>query len=259
MTAFVVTDAEREKLVGIPHLAFRLYIVLRSLMNFTTGRVGDKPRISWHALTERLYVEPHPGIAGGSPSAQQVRRAAWHLERRGLVRFRSSEVHRILVFFLPHAQRGFFDPEKADSKPTDKADRPRTEGNGTDSRQTSTEQSRHTSESLRDLRSSQLTTTTTSTPWHQGIVWPSTLSTEEKATMARLLEQRVPDPRAARVLVDELRGAIGKGAVRNAPAYLRGLVQRFERGTFVPELANDPGVQAQRELDQVTNEMKGRK
>ena len=73
-----LSDAELSALRGLPYFVRCLYVLaIRPYMDFRTGVVGLGPRISYRALAEALYVEPHQGeIDAGPPSYQspQARR-----------------------------------------------------------------------------------------------------------------------------------------------------------------------------------------
>lgn len=104
MAAFRISDLEWEALAGLPDRAFRLYLCLRRRMDFGSGMVGVRPRVSWQALAEDLYVEPAAGRTtgdSGSPSLKALRFAAELLQRAGLLESRSAD--RALIFALPLA------------------------------------------------------------------------------------------------------------------------------------------------------------
>lgn len=232
----VFTAAELAALAGLPSLAICLYMIaIRPRMDFRTGRVGDRPRISWHALTEWLYVEPHPGIAGGSPGIQQVRRAARWLEKAGLVEMHSSEVHRILVFSLPLARVSFHVQKKADSKPTDQADRPaQREKPAKADRSKQGKADTHRQSAVPTNKQSH-TTTTVLRGWEQ-LQWPSSATPEEKARWETLI-RRANLNGDAQLVLDELAGAISKSAIQNKDGYLRALLRNHKAGSFVAERA----------------------
>ena len=104
---------------GLPPLPFRLYFWIRERMDFTTGRVGDRPNVSWHGFTEDVEVEPQQGMRGEKFSIQQVRRAARHLVRRNLIKMRSRAADRQLIFECVLADRDSHVRKKADRSPTD--------------------------------------------------------------------------------------------------------------------------------------------
>jgi hypothetical protein len=244
-TAVFFTALEMDRLSHLPELAQRLYMLaLRPRASWTTRTIGaatlKQPSISWHATTEWLYVEPRPGVQGGAPSINQVRRAACWLVKAGLVKMRSNEAQRVLVFFLPLMKQGFFVSNKADSKPTDEADRPLHRGKTPKADRPSVPKAdTHLDTGL--LRSKHLSDTTTTLRSGAGegqdLHWPAGTPARDKATMKEMLRRSHANG-SAQVLIDELAGATEKGAVRNGPAYLRGLIARFEQGTFSPERAN---------------------
>jgi len=87
VTAFVITDEEMTALAGLPHASVRLYLLgLRPHMDYATGVVGAKRRISWQMLREVLYVEPHRGLEdSGTPTLGKTRRALEWLIKAGLI------------------------------------------------------------------------------------------------------------------------------------------------------------------------------
>lgn len=125
--AISLNDQELAALAGLPHLQIILYVMaIRPRMDFKTALVGVAPRVSWQALGEWCYIEPHPGIKGGSPDKSALRRAAEGLERAGLIRNLSerSKDKRQLVFRCLLANRDSVGRNKPDTKPTPEADTP---------------------------------------------------------------------------------------------------------------------------------------
>lgn len=123
--AISLNDRELEALQGLPMMQVCLYVMgIRPRMDFATGSVGIKRRISWQALSEALYIEPHPGIKSGSPDKSAIRRAAEGLERAGLIRNLSQrrKDDRQLIFDCVLANTDKNTPKKADTKPTHQAD-----------------------------------------------------------------------------------------------------------------------------------------
>lgn len=121
MAAFQINDDEREALRGLPMLAREVYVFgIRPFMDFATGVVGVKRRISYQSISEELYVEPHQGIKGGSPTINELRRAIQWLERAGLVtrNAASNKGQKQLVFQLVHASRDQSVRNKVNSKCT---------------------------------------------------------------------------------------------------------------------------------------------
>ncbi|WP_454784019.1 hypothetical protein [Legionella sp. WA2024007413] len=87
---------ELSAISGLPHLQQLLYLCgLRPYVDYKTAIVGLKRGISYQSLAETLYIEPHPGIKGGSPSKDQLRRALKGLERAGLLEIQSLE-HKLI-------------------------------------------------------------------------------------------------------------------------------------------------------------------
>ena len=197
-------------------------------MDFATGYVGRKPLISWQGLSEHLYVEPHPGMAEGRYSVNQARRANGWLVRRGLVEMRSNAKQWHLIFFLPLAQRGFFVSKKADSNPTAGADRDLQRENPINP--TGTETPKPTNTSV-------LSISTYSTPESalsvDNLIIPASLTPAERANVIELLGHA---PLQAQEILDELAGAIAKGAIRKGKAaFVKGCVDKAKAGSFTPD------------------------
>jgi len=120
MGATAWNDAEDEALEGLPWGAQVLYLRgLRRHMDFASGAVGERRRISWQMLGEVLYVEPHQGLTdAGGPHKSRVRRLVGALERAGLVQSVGGTEGKVLRFFLPLADRGYQASKKPDTNPT---------------------------------------------------------------------------------------------------------------------------------------------
>ena len=92
MEFIIITHQELSALSGLPHLQQLLYFRgIRPYVDYQTGLVGIKRGVSYQSFSEALYIEPHQGIKGGSPSRDQLRRALRGLERAGLLEIRSFE------------------------------------------------------------------------------------------------------------------------------------------------------------------------
>lgn len=120
-----MNTAERDALRGLPWLSRLLYTEsIRPRMDYKSGYVGKKQGagICWNACTEDLEVEGYPGVKYQRPSVQKVRRAAKHLERRGLIENRTKKDSKKLVFFCVLATTDKSAQKKADSKPTEQKD-----------------------------------------------------------------------------------------------------------------------------------------
>lgn len=114
-----ITEEEMTALDGLPWLSFCLYVkAIKPRMDYQTHRVGEYPRISWTALAEWLYVEPHPGVKGGSPSRDQLRRAINWLVKAGIIEVRS--LGRQLIFECLLAKQGNSVQNKAAINPRKK-------------------------------------------------------------------------------------------------------------------------------------------
>lgn len=117
---YKISDSERAELYGLPYLQQLLYFRgIRPYMDFENGRVGMKRKISYQSLREELFVEPHPGYRGGSPSKDQVRRAVKGLERMGLIQLESQGKTLQMICLL--AQRDTHVRKKAAIKPPHQA------------------------------------------------------------------------------------------------------------------------------------------
>jgi hypothetical protein len=118
MRSFSWCDEEEFALDGLPHAAQVLYLRgLRKRMDYATGLVGVVFKISWQALREVVYVQPHQGTSStGAMSKEQVRRLVGRLESAGLVEVKTEG--KQLVFLLPLAKTDKSVQKKADSCPT---------------------------------------------------------------------------------------------------------------------------------------------
>ncbi len=121
MTFFVVHDQEMSALMGLPYLQQMTYLMgIKPYMDRQTAMVGIKRRISYQSIAEALYIEPHPGIASGSPSRQHLRRSIKGLERAGLIQIYSDEKHLMLkCLFAPENNAV---QNKPDTNPTHQSD-----------------------------------------------------------------------------------------------------------------------------------------
>jgi len=119
---YKINSEERAALYGLPHMYQLVYLLgIRPYMDYATGVVGVKRGISYQSLTEELYVEPQPGIKAFKPSIQQMRRAVYGLEKKGLV-YRESEGKQLILKCVL-ATADYSVQNKADSKPTGQANR----------------------------------------------------------------------------------------------------------------------------------------
>lgn len=86
---FVLTGEEMEALSGIPDQDFRMYVLMRFWMNYSTGLVGD-PRdrlVSYRRLREHMEVVPERGskLAPTRRTDDALRASVARLVRRGLL------------------------------------------------------------------------------------------------------------------------------------------------------------------------------
>ena len=108
MADFLISDWEMEALYGASGAAVKLYLALRSRMDYASCKAGLKTRLSWNALGEaaETHVTRGSGQQIERPTLRQMRTAAEDLDRRGLVRRVGND--ELLVFFccrLPSSNR----------------------------------------------------------------------------------------------------------------------------------------------------------
>lgn len=117
-----LSDEELSALTGLPDTQVRLYIFgIRCFMDYATGIVGVKRRISYQSLSETLYVEPIRGVKTKNKlSRPQLRRAVKALERGGLIKIKSQKFQLVLECLL--AKQDKFAQNKAVTRPTSLAD-----------------------------------------------------------------------------------------------------------------------------------------
>lgn len=117
MADIILTSDEQAALMGLSYLPIVLYVMaIRPRMDFATGFVGVTVGVSWQALGEWCYIEPHSGIKSGSPDRSSIRRAAETLERAGLLSINSSG--KRLIFKCNLAKRDNCARKKPDTNPT---------------------------------------------------------------------------------------------------------------------------------------------
>jgi hypothetical protein len=97
-----ITRDELVATIGLSDLAIRLYLRLRTLMDFSTCIVGKHRRISYQSLKEDCEVETPKGsgFMRTQPTEKALRCALSGLERHGLV-----DPIGPLVFHLVRAQK----------------------------------------------------------------------------------------------------------------------------------------------------------
>jgi len=231
-----LNDAELAALTGLPYLPFVLYVAaIRTRMDYTTGYLGDRPRVSWQALREWAYIEPARGIRGGSPSKAATRRAADQLEKAGLIRYHSSIANAQLRMFLPLADRSTasLGRSKAGTKPAPLADTPVQRENtpkagmgentkaGTHPVSGSTNERTHNNERL-----------------YTSLLWSTSINETERSAIEKQLKQHNIDGDTAQQIADEVAGAIQLKPVSNKVGYARALITKAAAGEFTPEKAH---------------------
>jgi len=110
-----ISAAEFDALDGESDELFRLYIgALRQRMDFATGVVGRRPRLSYQALKEWTERAARPGVKYLAHDKSKLQRMLARLQAIGLLR-RMGRVGD-LVFACPLAERDSVGPEQADTK-----------------------------------------------------------------------------------------------------------------------------------------------
>ena len=223
-----LTGPEVELLYGLPHLAQVLFLAIRLRMDYRSGTVGVRPEISWFGLSEALYVEPGPGMRGGRPSPDQVRRAARWLVKAGLVQMRSIEAQRKLIFFLPLSKRDFFAQSKPASNPPDHPARPaQRENNPKPARPSNPKPATHPDSVSNNNNYAEA----------GGFSVDSfEVSPALRAVEPQLRNELKKHPGAfdqAQAALDELAFAQSKGAIQKGPIpYFRAILRSVDNGTF---------------------------
>jgi len=116
MGSFKINDDEITSLYGLPHLQQIIYYRgIRPYMDYATGLVGIKRKISYQSLREEVFVEPHTGYKAATFSRDQVRRAVEGLVRAGVIRSHSEGKTLILECVL--ATQDNFSQNKAATNP----------------------------------------------------------------------------------------------------------------------------------------------
>ena len=97
MNYMTISFDELSALSGLSYLPQLIYIHgIKPYIDFKSGIVGIKRGISYQSIAEALYIEPHSGIASGSPTKSQIRRALKSLERVGIINIQSLEKKLII-------------------------------------------------------------------------------------------------------------------------------------------------------------------
>lgn len=121
--AILLSDEEIEAMQGVSYFLRTLYIfAIRRYMDYQTGIVGIKRRISYQSLIEEMYVEPHCGIEKvdtGSPVKAKIRRALARMEKVGLIEKIKNKEH--IVFRCVLARRDYSVQNQVGTKPAQQA------------------------------------------------------------------------------------------------------------------------------------------
>lgn len=112
-----LNSEELAALEGMPFFVRCVYLfAIRMHMDYGTGMVGVRRRISWQSMAEALYVEPHQGVTdSGTPAKARIRRAVDWLLRAGVIEARGDGKH--LIFYCPHATTDSSEQEKPGTNP----------------------------------------------------------------------------------------------------------------------------------------------
>jgi hypothetical protein len=107
--AILLSDEEIQALEGIGYFLKCLYVfAVRKYMDYQTGVVGIKRRISYQSISEEMYINPHCGIEKsetGSPNKAKIRRALTRLEKIGLLEKINNKDY--LIFKCVFAKRDY--------------------------------------------------------------------------------------------------------------------------------------------------------
>lgn len=250
MASIKINENEMMALSGLPHLSIVLYMLgIRPRMDYSTGTVGVRPLISWQALRENIYVEPHPGIKHEYASMEAVRRAAVWLEKAGLIEMRSHD--RQLIFWCPLADTDKHVLNKADRGPTDQAGRGPTGQEphvcrvsavpAPQARQIKTAQADgHPVTGKADVNiSSSICTVVGLENRRAGeeegsdFIFSKTMTSQQRAAIASKVAGMTKDQGQA--VIDELTGCIQAGNVKNVAGLLRYFIEQVKAGNFMPD------------------------
>lgn len=244
---------ELEAMVGIQHLQKLVYTHgIRPYMDFATGIVGIKRGISWQSISEALYVEPAPGIKGGSPKKHPIRTAVDGLIRAGLLQPMSTPKKLIFKCLLAET-----DISKKNKDGTKLAREVVTQKNvnrilvKVNSEANSSHGDRAsknveygtyknakggTPPSIRDLKTS---TSSESSPLQddddRNFIFSKKLSAQEISVIKKLL--RGFDADASQILLDELAGHMAAKQINSPVGYFRTIIRDAKAGIFQPERA----------------------
>lgn len=244
---------ELEAMVGIQHLQKLVYTHgIRPYMDFATGIVGIKRGISWQSISETLYVEPAPGIKGGSPKKHPIRTAVDGLVRVGLLQPMSTP--KKLIFKCLLAETDISKQNKDGTKLAREVGTPKN-GNRIMVKANTGANHRHsvgvskdaevgtpknekgdTPPSVRDLKSS---TSSENSPLQDDddniLIFPKKLNSQECDAIRKLLKGF--NGNQSQVMLDELSGHMSAKQINSPVGYFRTIVKDAKAGVFQPERA----------------------
>lgn len=240
----VIEDAELDALQGTDHSLLKLYLYIKSFMDFESAIVGYKRRISYQSMSEHLYIDPRPGVKGGSPHQSSIRRMIDQLLKVGLLRKSRKDT---LVFKLPFASTYSLGQIKADRKSTPQADTVQAAPVLASSIKADSPKKAKADTPHSSLKTLILNTTTTNNlvssdqqnlqSSSSDLIFNKKLDDQTRKAMTNLvkgfeLEQQ-------QELIDEVAGYIEQGKVQSTPlALLYGMVERAKVGAFSASLAS---------------------
>lgn len=250
-----INGEELSRLAGLPDIQFRLYVVARQFMDWSTGIVGLKRGVSWQSLREELYIEPAPGIKGGAPSKDQVRRAADGLMRAGLIQFSKKNGESFsLVFKCLLASVDNSVQNKAAIKPPLLPATPEAAPLLAESEKAATpEQAKAaTPPSVLDIYIPPPPKQDRDIPEVGGVGVEYSKIIKPQSIQAIETYLKAANPADHQALIDDLAGnlsqASGKGLpVANQAGYFRRIMERYKAGDWAPELAHIGAAMRQRE------------
>lgn len=245
---------ELEAMVGIQHLQKLVYTHgIRPYMDFATGIVGIKRGISWQSISEALYVEPAPGIKGGSPKKHPIRTAVDGLVRVGLLQPMSTP--KKLIFKCLLAETDISKQNKDGTKLAREVGTPKNGNRITVKANIETNHSHSdgvsknievgtlkngkvgTPPSVRDLKSS---TSSENSPLQddddKDLIFPTKLNSKERDAIRNLLKGF--NRNQSQVMLDELSGHMSAKQINSPVGYFRTIVRDAKSGIFQPERAH---------------------
>lgn len=250
--AISLNDNEMEAMRGLPHFLVALYVMaIRPRMDFKTATVGNRPRISYQAIGEWLYIEPKQGrVDSGSPHKSAIRRAISQLEKVGLIRSIGND--ESLVFRLPLANADNCARKKPDTNPTHHPDTLEAMRGVAfrDEPDTITTQKPDTHQ-ISDLythrppQHNTVASTESSPVVVEGLIFPAFVKPKAQQEICKLLTSMQTPAESWQVLIDEMHGAHnaekqrGRGGIDNPVGFVRRLAQKLKSGEFTQERGDE--------------------